>query len=86
MINVSTILMYAVTQRFQTNEGTSAFSAHIYASSMAEASKIAKQMNAELDGIMIESQCTRCGNIVIHNDKFSSADDPALDVWDDEIE
>ncbi len=86
MTHVNSILMYAVTQRFETNEGTSAFSGHIYASSMAEAAQIAKQMNAELDGIMVESQCTRCGNIVIHNDTFSGVDDSASDVWDDEIQ
>ena len=86
MTHVNSILMYAVTQRFQTNEGTSAFSGQIYASSLAEASKIAKQMNAELDGIMVESQCTRCGNIVIHNNSFSGVDDSQVDVWDDEIE
>ncbi len=86
MTHVNSILMYAVTQRFETNEGTSAFSAHIYASSLAEASKIAKQMNAELDGIMVESQCSRCGNIVIHNNTFSGVDDSQADVWDDEIE
>ncbi len=86
MTHVNSILMYAVTQRFETNEGTSAFSGQIYASSLAEASKIAKQMNAELDGIMVESQCTRCGNIVIHNNTFSGMDDSQLDVWDDEIQ
>ncbi len=86
MTHVNLILMYAVTQRFETNEGTSEKSAQIYASSLAEASKIAKQMNAELDGIMVESECTRCGNIVIHNKTFSGVDNSQLDVWDDEIE
>ncbi len=87
MIKTSEIKKYSITQRFKTVEGTSVFGGHIYAVSWAEAEKLAKQMNAELDGIMIESQCARCGHTeIFNNSDEDGVDDSQLDVWDDEIE
>ncbi len=79
--------MYGIKQYFQTDEGTSLFEGQIYAASLADAEKLAKQMNVELGGKMIESQCALCGLIkIFNNSDEGGADDSQLDVWADVIE